>query len=143
MSHNCHSDICNNVANIGDVLGPLWTQEALEESFEPEELEYETDGSMIDPEFKATSAYKAGWRIKEYSAEDAPEVGKKKRLYVEIALVKGDYLVYMINSSQYNNVGETDYTAFSDNREAVEMLINDLQEWQRKVEDIDTVEQWG
>ncbi len=145
MSHSVTTDICKNVANIGDVLGPLYDQEQLADMLFYEEIERETDGSIIDPEFKKTSAYKAGWRTKESVFEDC--LGAKNRLYADILLVKDDYVVFAINSSQYNNVGEVDFVIFSDNREAVEMLIvdigNDLQEWQKKVNEVDTVEHWS
>lgn len=129
MSHGVTSDICENVLFVND-LGKDWN-----EIIEPLD-EGDVDHLVIG----------MGWILYQCTVDDTVALGKKSRLYSEYKAIKGEHIVYLINSSQYNNVGEFEFTALSPIRADVEEFWVDFADVipkYSKIEDLDTVEHWS
>lgn len=94
--------------------------------------DYDSDEDWIDdlgielPE-DLGSAF-AGWKFVPWVIHENdpyPSNNKNGMIYPS-KLVKGDYVVWYVNSSQYACGGHTDLTAFSDNEIALQQFINDV-----------------
>lgn len=121
MSHNCHTDICSNVMRIG------YTKSL-------EELE----SGMDSNEDEITTGYQlCGWTLKQQGVY----VGKKQRIWADL-YVKDDLEVYLINESQYSNVGEYEWTIFGNDELAVATFCVDLKAKTGSIEPEDTVSYW-
>ena len=81
-----------------------------------------------------------GWVIKKVDSgwEQCVDV---KEIYVTV-IRKGDKLVYGVNSSQYNNVGEVEMTYFADDESHLQDFLNDFFPGEA-YEDNVAVQQWG
>lgn len=141
MGHHCTTDICQNVVYLYEYFGSL---------LPPDEIENEDEGDRIDHEWETTSIAKAGWKLSHHGFDgnsEAYELGKRGRLYAYHKLTKGEFIVYIINSSQYSNVSEYEWTLTSDDRAAVDQFVIDaydeLEPYQREIHDMDSVESWG
>jgi hypothetical protein len=124
MSINTTSDIVKNVARI-DEFKPLINV-----------LENNEDG---EDNFGKDCDIGNGWTITLFQLARTPPryEGKKKSLYVEYA-VKNGKEVCLLNTSQYESVGDYDFVVFGDDRSAVEMFLKDFG-IDEKIEDIDSV----
>lgn len=89
-----------------------------------------------------------GWKFIPWDERKDEEYPSKKkgRLYPG-KVVKGDLVVWYVNSSQYSAGGHVEFTAFSDNKEALQQFIDDLfpeykdHEYRGKIEEDAIVQQ--
>lgn len=139
MGYHTTSDICFNVLHIGTISMIADFIDNFNENFVGAK-------SFKDP----TLTTMGKWTL----VKDAAKAGKKKKLYA-YKFVKGEFSVFLINSSEYEMVGEHDFNVFSDDRAAVEEFKNDfypeIKEFMEayfvtgyvwgKIEDIDSIEQ--
>lgn len=146
MGHHCHTDICQNIVNLYEYFGLLLPPDELGEESDGERDE---NGSLlvpaIDEEWEATAIAKAGWKLDHIGfdgASEAKELGKKGRLNAFHVLTKGDFTCWLINSSQYSNVGEVEWTLIGDGDESAAEFISDSGEALDLI-DLDSVEQWS
>lgn len=146
MGHHCTTDICHNIVRLYGYFGSLLS---------PDELGEDSDGERdendrllvpaIDDEWEATAIAKAGWKLNHIGfdgASEAKELGKRGRLNAFHVLAKGDFTCWLINSSQYENVGEVEWTLIGDSAESAAEFISDSGE-ELDLIDIDSIEQWG
>lgn len=83
-----------------------------------------------------------GWEIKRLpSGGDWEQFVNYKDIYVSV-LRKDDRMVYALNSSQYNNVGEIEMTYFSDDPNHLQDFLNDFFPGESYENDA-AVQQWG
>lgn len=93
--------------------------------------QYDSDKDWIDecepkdvPDDLA-SAF-GGWEFVPYTdSVKKKSPGKKQRLYPNLCR-KGDMLVWYVNSSQYAAGGAVEFTAYSDNKDALQQFIDDV-----------------
>jgi hypothetical protein len=141
MGHHCHTDICQNIVNLYEYFGSLLPSD---------EVENEDETDRVDHEWEATAIAKAGWKLDHIGFDgdsEAKELGKRGRLNAFHVLTKGDFTCWLINSSQYSNVSEYEWTLIGETPEAAAEFVsdayNDLAPYQREIHDIDSVQSWG
>jgi len=146
MGHHCTTDICRNVVYLGEYFGSLLTPDELGEESDGERNE---DGTLlipaIDEEWESTPIAKAGWKLDHIGFDEnseAKELGKRSRLNAFHKLTKGEFVCYLINSSQYSNVGEYEWTLIGETQEAAAEFIGDSGGALDLLDD-DSVETWG
>ena len=146
MSHRVTTDICHNVIFLAEYFGSLLS---------PDELGEESDGERdengvllvpaIDEEWEATAIAKAGWKLSHIGFDgnsEAKDLGRRNRLSAYHQLTKGDFTCWLINSSQYSNVSEYEWTLIGETQEAAAEFIADSGE-ALDLLDEDSCEQWG
>jgi len=107
--------------------------------------EYWAEGESCEDEEEAASRNLDnlevnGWKYS-HCGLDASSFGKHMRLYGDVWL-NGDHKVFIINESQYSNVGEYEMTVCANDRPSLEAFKKDF-ELKRKINDLDSVSQWG
>lgn len=133
MSRSTESDICFNVADLGELNISKMAYEALDNSDED------------DGEWHHDIGH--GWHV----VGEAAKAGKKNRLYAW-ELTKGDHLVHIVNSAFYSNGGAIWNVIFSSTKEATQQFLEDFKReildansryssWDFSIEDMDSVEQ--
>jgi hypothetical protein len=96
MGRGTQSDICKNVVEVGA----------------PSFLTDHDDGLEVGTDIGN------GWKI----TEEAAAAGRASRLYAQVA-TDGTHSVMLINESEYEHVGEHEWTAFGDKRADVEAFV--------------------
>ena len=100
----------------------------LHEYLAPDELQYDCkeNGEDFSLTFK-------GW-----TTTDTAYAGKRKRLF-GFLFRKDDYEVIVVNSSQYSNVGDFDFTVVSDTKESIDEFLKDWELRSDFIEDMAAV----
>lgn len=113
MGLHTYTDICRNVLTIGEA-------EFLQNYFQTIWENEQDESDDPDNDYLNYSTIK-DWRLN----GEAVDVGKKKKL-MAAELVKNDKILYAINTSEYESVGECWYVVFSDDKTAVEEFLKDF-----------------
>jgi hypothetical protein len=147
MSHSCTSDvvpfIVHNICESQDgddeaskmICPEVWVENfGSDEQLEKFDETGECDIGLI-----------RGWRLVEVAAT----LGKRGRLYGN-KFEKDGNVVFVLNESQYNNVGEYEMSVAGNDRESIHVFLKDfndmLSDYGRnhaKIEEMDSAEQWG
>lgn len=90
--------------------------------FEPESfLDIPEDEIEIEADFSNREhPVLNGWRL-----ADVSEFGQKRRMLAP-EWEKGDFRVWLLNESQYNNVGEYEITVCANNEESIREFLTDF-----------------
>lgn len=119
MSHNVHTEIKKNVAH-------LYSNKLITEAAELREENYPDDAHATPPHFEV-----AGWSGPE-NGDDGDLIGFK--------LTKGIHTVNLVNSSQYNHVGEYEWTVYG-SKLSVKAFLADIGA-EAEIEKQAVVESW-
>ncbi len=74
-----------------------------------------------------------------YQPENLTNVGKKDKLYGDI-WTKNEYVVWVVNESEYESVGEYVMSVVANDQEAIEVFMADFQ-FSQDIEETDSVQQ--
>src|ERR1700722_18800049 len=115
MSRSTRSDIVENVAAIGDL------------SIIHDWLDLFMNG-------EPNTGLMNGWQLVEHDLMG----GKKQSLFVGVA-IKNDKQVFLVNTSEYSNVGDYWYVVFSNDRSTTQEFLNDFGVLDSVIEDMDSI----